>query len=165
VSVEGAKMLVCDHCQTLGKPYKEDHPVPSRPRPTASPKSNVRSPTILPVRRKTTELPRELDELDLADDLAERVRKNRTKLGISQDELARRVKQKLSVIQKIETGKMTPDSRLCHELEHELKVKLLLPHDDDEAESPKAAAPTSVTLGDIIQIKDKSKLGEPKSSS
>ena len=158
-------MLVCDHCQTLGKPYKEDHPVPSRPRPTVSPKSNVRSPIILPVRRKTAELPREIDELDLADDFAERVRKHRTKLGISQDELARRVKQKLSVIQKIETGKITPDSRLCHELEHELKVKLLLPHDDDETESPKAAAPTSVTLGDIIQIKGKSKLDDSNSSS
>jgi putative transcription factor len=163
VTVEGAKVLVCDHCQTLGKPYKEDHPVPNRPRPPVSPRSNLRSPITLPVRRKTAELPRELDELDLADDFAERVRKHRTKLGISQEELARRVKQKLSVIQKIETGKITPDSRLCHELEHELKVKLLLPRDEEEL--PKATAPTSVTLGDIIQIKDKSKPDDANSSS
>ena len=155
VSVEGAKMLVCNRCQTLGKPYKEDYVAPRHPHLPASPPLSMRTTSHLPVHRNTAQLPRELDELDLADDLAHRVRKHRTKLGISQEELARRVKEKLSVIQKIETGKIAPDTRLCRALEHELKVKLLVPHKEDEL--PKGTAPASVTLGDIIQVKDKSK--------
>jgi putative transcription factor len=95
-------------------------------------------------------------QFDLAEDLAERVRKYRMKLALSQEELAKRVKEKLSVIQKIETGKMTPDMRLCRALEHELKVKLLLPH-TETAEVPKSAVPSEVTLGDIVRVKDKSK--------
>jgi putative transcription factor len=96
-----------------------------------------------------------MGQYDLAEDLAERVRKYRMKLALSQEELAKRVKERLSVIQKIETGKMTPDMRLCRALEHELKVKLLVPH--TEADVPKSVAPSEVTLGDIVRVKDKSK--------
>jgi putative transcription factor len=95
-----------------------------------------------------------MDELDLADDYSSRVRDRRMKLELSQEELAKRVKEKLSVIQKIETGKMTPNTKLCRELEHELKVKLLLPR--KEAVVP-TTTPAEVTLGDIIRIKGKSK--------
>jgi len=146
-------MLVCSECRKLGKSYKEDLPSKRTYVPqSASPSIRTMNP---PVRRKAAQLPREINELDLTDDLAEKVRKHRRSLGISQEELARRVKEKLSVIQKIETGKMTPDTRLCRELEHELKVKLLVPHEEDE--TPNSSAPADVTLGDIIQLKDKTK--------
>ena len=78
------------------------------------------------------------------------------KLGLSQDELAKRVKEKLSVMQKIETGKMTPNTKLCRELEHELKIKLLVQR-KETPEVPKTEAPAEITLGDILRIKDKSK--------
>ncbi len=59
-----------------------------------------------------------MDETDIVEDCADRVRRQRMKLGLSQDQLAKSVKEKLSVIQKIEIGKMTPDTRLCRALEH-----------------------------------------------
>ena len=152
IEVEGAKMLVCHSCQKLGKPYNEE------PRPAPQPQPKVIRSTYVPTlaRKRKSELPKEMDQLDLADDVAEQVRKHRTKLGLSQEDLAKRVKEKLSVIQKIENGKMTPDMRLCRTLEHELKVKLLLPHAETE-DLPKGSAPSEVTLGDIIRIKDKAK--------
>jgi len=75
------------------------------------------------------------------------------KLGWSQDDLAKKVKEKLSVIQKIETGKITPDTQLCRRLQHELKIKLLVPR--KEAPAPKISTPTELTLGDIVKIKGK----------
>ena len=141
-------MMVCSRCQRLGTPYEEE-PI------------TVRQPvrkalTLGVVRRKAPELPKGMEESDLAEDYAERVRKHRMKSGLSQEDLAKRVKEKLSVIQKIETGKMTPDTQLCRELEHELKVKLLVPRKETPA-TPKSTAPAEVTLGDIIRIKGKSK--------
>jgi putative transcription factor len=156
VEVEGAKMLVCHTCQNLGKPYKEEQK--AVPQPQRQPVRAVTySPT--PLSKRKIELPREMDQFDLADDIAQRVRKYRTKLGLSQADLAKRVKVKLSVIQKIETGKIAPDTRLCRALEHELKVKLLLPHAETE-EVPKGSPPSEVTLGDIMKIKDKTKTTE-----
>lgn len=150
VRVEGAKLLVCGQCQRLGKPYVEE-PVVKRP---AAP----RTLSLRGVHRKAPELPKGMEELDIAEDCAERVRNQRMKLGLSQDELAKRVREKLSVIQKIETGKMTPDTRLCRQLEHELRIKLLVPR-KEISEVPKTPVPAEVTLGDIIRVKGKSKLG------
>lgn len=143
VKVEGAKMLVCHSCQHLGEPYQED-PVLQRPRPGI-----VRLARI-PVRRPA-ELPKEIQELDIAENFADIIRKRRMKLGMSQEDLANRVKEKLSVIQKIEMGKIAPETRLCRELQHELKIKLLVPRKEEP--SPKMAAPSEITLGDIIKIK------------
>jgi len=42
-------------------------------------------------------------------------------------------------------------------LEHELRIKLLIPR--KETAVPKMAAPAEVTLGDIIRIKGKPKSG------
>jgi putative transcription factor len=95
-----------------------------------------------------------MEEFEVAENFPVLVRKRRMKLGWSQEDLAKRVKEKLSVIQKIETGKIAPDTRLCRELQHELKIKLLVPR--KETPSPKITAPSEITLGDIIKIKDKS---------
>ena len=145
VEVEGAKMLTCRSCQTLGKPYHEE-PVVQRPRPTFT--GSVRLPRT-PVRR-VTELPKEIEELDVAENFSELVRKGRMKLGWSQEDLARKVNEKLSLIQKVETGKVSPNTRLCRLLQHELKIKLLVPR--KETPAPKTPAPAEVTLGDIAKI-------------
>ncbi len=150
VMVEGAKMLVCSKCQKLGKPYQEE---PQQPRVTGPLRLNIQ-PRVSP--RRLADLPKEMNELDVAENFPELVRKHRMKLGLSQEDLAERVKEKLSVIQKIETGKVAPNSRLCRALEHELKVKLLVPRREAD-DVPKSAAPSEVTLGDIIRIKGKTK--------
>jgi putative transcription factor len=143
-------MLVCGKCQKLGKPYQEE---PQAPRMITSRRPNFQ-PRVS--QRRMAELPKEMDELEVSDNFSELVRKHRMKLGLSQEDLAKRVKEKLSVIQKIETGKMAPDSRLCRELEHELKVKILVPR-KETIEVPKSAAPKEVTLGDIMRVKGKAK--------
>lgn len=147
VIVEGAKMLVCSKCQKLGEPYEEEAPPPQR-----TPADTFRAPR--PTQHKPAELPKEMQELEVAENYPELIRKRRMKLGLSQDELANRVREKLSVIQKIESGKVEPNTRLCRLLEHELKVKLLVPL--KETELPKNAALSEITLGDIVKIRGKS---------
>ena len=148
VKVEGAKLLVCGRCQRLGTPYV-DEPVVRRPL-----SRGIFVPRVAP--RRAPELPKGMEELEIVEDCADRVRHQRMKSGLSQDTLAKHVKEKLSVIQKIETGKMTPNTKLCRELEHELKIKLLVPR-KEIPEVPRSAPPAEVTLGDIIRIKGKSK--------
>lgn len=149
VRVEGAKMLVCSSCQHLGKPYQEERSVPTRPYAP----STLRMPKA--IHRRAPELPRGMEESDVAEDYSNLVRSHRMKMGLSQEELAKRVKERLTVIQKIETGKIAPDSKLCRELEHELRIKLLVPRKAIPA--PKMAAPAEVTLGDIIRVRGKQK--------
>jgi len=146
--VEGAKLMVCSACQRLGKPYDEEPPA------TPTPSRAITFPRV--ISKKAHELPKGMEELDIAEDYAVRVRRERMKMGLTQGELAQRVKEKLSVIQKIETGRITPDTRLCRALEHELRIKLLVPR-KEATEVPMIGTPAGVTLGEIVKIKSRSK--------
>ncbi len=79
--VEGAKMLVCGRCQRLGKPYVEE-PTFKRPLPRG-----IVGPRV--TQRRAPDLPRGMDETDIVEDCADRVRRQRMKLGLSQDQLAK----------------------------------------------------------------------------
>ena len=76
-------------------------------------------------------------------------------MGLSQTDLAFKAKEKLSVIQKIELGKIVPTMRLTKELEHILRVKLLAPRGELEVTSVpiRQVGPRELTLGDIALVK------------
>ena len=83
------------------------------------------------------------------------MKEGREKMGLSQTDLAFKAKEKLTVIQKIELGKILPPMRLTKELEHILRVKLLAPRGEIEVSDVpvKQAGPRELTLGDIALIK------------
>lgn len=150
IVIEGSRLLVCVRCSSLGEPDLKreertfDSTLPT-PRPLGSPKTA--KPT-------STRLPREVEELEISDDFPNMIKKAREKSKMSQQDLARAVKERLSIIQKIELGKMTPDLKLTHALEHTLKVRLLLPRSEPETPADKSGK-SGLTLGDVIQYKKK----------
>jgi putative transcription factor len=64
--------------------------------------------------------------------------------------------EKLSVIQKIEVGKIIPDINLARKIENLLKIKLLIPAQEEKGSCKTVEKPT-LTLGDLAKIKYKSK--------
>jgi len=95
--------------------------------------------------------------LELAEDFGTKIRKSRERLGLSHDELGKRLNEKVSLLRKIEMGKMAPDDKLAAALEHLLKVKLIVPAKEEKVPEAKIPKKTSreLTLGDLIQIKKK----------
>lgn len=147
VIIEGAVVVTCPQCGRLGKPYIEP------PRPRLSPPVHVARSTARPGARATRPISREaLGELEVTENYAARIRRAREKIGLTQEDLATRVKEKLSIIQKIESGKMTPDMKLCRELEHFLKIELLVPSVEAPVTTPPLQS-ANLTLGDIIKVK------------
>ena len=69
--------------------------------------------------------------------------------------MAMKVKERLSVIQKIELGKMEPDMRLAKALEHVLRIKLLVMTSEPPAPKPAPGATKEVTLADVARIRKK----------
>lgn len=145
VIIEGAVVVACPQCARLGKIYVE----PRRPRPPPQPA--VTSYLPRPARPSSHE---SIGELEVVEDHAARIRKAREKIGLTQEDLAARVKERLSMIQKIESGKMTPDLRLCRELEHSLRIELLAPRVETPEVTGLTAGP-NVTLGDIVKVRRK----------
>ena len=83
-----------------------------------------------------------------------KVKKAREEQGLTQEVLAKLVGEKLSVIKRIEMGKLKPSLDLARKLEKALKVRLV--------EEAKATEPVQqprprleLTLGDVAVIKDR----------
>jgi len=107
-------------------------------------------------------LPKVVEESDLIEEYSRVIKEGREKLGISQQDLAFKAKEKLTLIQKIEIGKMSPTMRLSKELEHILRVRLLVPREElDLPSPPRRGAPSpGATLGDVALVKHKEDIDE-----
>ena len=148
-------MTACELCARLGTPYQEPRvPPATAPIVTARPRPSI-LPRPVPPRPADRRVPREVDELDLADNYPQIIQKARRKHELSQEELAMKVKERLSMIQKIELGKMVPDIRLAKTLEHVLRVKLLVPRSEPPAPKLPASTTKETTLADIAKIRKK----------
>ena len=85
-----------------------------------------------------------------------KIRQAREKLGLSHEELGKKINEKASVLRKLETGKMTPNNILVTKLEHVLKIKLLVPISEEKIPQQTPKSPNrELTLGDLIQLNKK----------
>ena len=152
--IEGANMTVCAKCANLGSGYWE--PKPKRQLRTK--KGTIRQP-IQPFakRKQGITVP---EEFELVADLGQQVRQARERLDLSHEDLGRKIREKVSVLRKIESGKMVPDLALAEKLEHTLKIWLRVPPSEPKAQLSSSSKPRGTTLGDLIQFKLKEKEAE-----
>jgi putative transcription factor len=66
-----------------------------------------------------------------------------------------KVKEHLSVIRKIELGKMVPNMRLAKELEHVLRIRLLVLTSEPPVPKLTPGVTKEVTLADVARIRNK----------
>jgi len=155
--IEGARMTVCRNCAELGTVYSEATSLPTShkrniakyPAPSFSMKKH-------PI--KVTET------LELIDSFSPKIRQAREKFGLSHEDLGRKIGEKVSVLRKIETGKMTPNHRLAEKLEHTLRIKLLVPPSEPKLPPSTLPKPPEITLGKIVHLR-KEKRGQRKDES
>ncbi|HLD89072.1 MAG TPA: multiprotein bridging factor aMBF1 [Candidatus Nanoarchaeia archaeon] len=83
------------------------------------------------------------------------VKQEREKLGLSQEEFARKISEKESLLNKIESGKVKPSMAIAHKLEKALKVKIIK-EVDEESVLPITKS-EEFTIGDVIRIKNRKK--------
>jgi len=153
--IEGAKMLVCAECSKLGSVYWEAKTEPRMKKISR----RLPQPVIAP--RKQPPITVE-ESQELIDNCSVKVRRAREKLGLSHEDLGKKISEKVSVLRKIESGKMSPDNLLIEKLQHALKIKLLVPVSEPKVPSKVLASsrPSAPTLGDIAHVKkEKEKRG------
>ena len=143
-------MVVCVKCAKLGSGYWE--PTLQRRTKKASPKRQPRLPVI-----KIKQRPTVIETLELVGDFGQRVRQAREGLELSHEDLGRKIREKVSVLRKIESGKMVPDLGLAEKLEHTLKIKLRVLVTEPKAQISTSSRPHGATFGDLIQFKVKKK--------
>lgn len=149
--IEGARLVVCSDCATLGSiswEFKPPRAIPAIKLPTS-----VKRPQL-----KTTTMPQSPLEstLELAGDFGARIRHAREAQKLSHEDLGRRINEKISLLKKLESQKMKPNNRLAEKLQYALKIKLLVPVKKEKIPKGLLTNPPSeaVTLGDLMKKSD-----------
>lgn len=80
------------------------------------------------------------------------IKKKREQLGIKQEDFAKKISEKVSLLHKVETNQFEPNISLARKIEKFLNIKLI------EIEEIKASPPTTsksegLTIGDFIKVK------------
>jgi len=154
--IEGAKMLVCSNCAKFSSStwYPEESRVPLK---IAQPLPVKRHLSVPEYRRTRNDLS---SDLELAEGFPAIIREARERLGLDHVALGRIIGEKVSVLQKIESGKLYPDIAFAKKLEHELKIRIL--SSPQETEYPRDASlhPQELTFGDIVSIRKKEQRSE-----
>lgn len=137
--VEGTTLSVCPACAKFGKTHQ-------------SPKSRFKGKRKGPMFRAKKDKKREV--LLIKTNYADLVRDAREKMGLKQEEFAKKVNEKVSIIQQMENSRFRPSIRLAKKLESILKIKLI---EKDEAAKDlpmmKKSNAGGLTIGDMIKFK------------
>jgi len=135
IILEGSEVTVCENC----KDYGVEKPKLSAPM------------KLKPVKKSV--------KIDLGEELVENfheiIRREREKRGWSQEELAKRIQEKVSLIRKIENAEITPEPEIVEKLERLFNIKLRASVEEIQLENKKKNL--TLTLGDIVVIKKKKK--------
>ena len=137
--IEGSKLNVCGTCAKFGKiigPIKQQ--VRERPRPIR------RFEPVEEEKKKIIWI--------VGSDFAEKIRKKREKLGLKQEDFAKKISEKESIVHKLETGEFTPSLKLARKLEVLLGIKLIESYEEEEKITAKEET-EEFTIGDVIKIK------------
>jgi putative transcription factor len=145
--IEGSVMVVCKECSKLGKVQK----TPPKPKFV---KQNKKPKRQAPTRKKVYSRNDEPTE-ELIEDFSLEVRKAREAKNWSREDLGKKINERVSVITRIETGKMTPDIKLTKKLERALDIKLLEKVENVDLNQFINSSSGERTLGNIMKIKRK----------
>ncbi len=147
--IEGANMLVCGECAKLGSVTWE---AKTEPRMKKVARRLPQQLTVAPRKQP----PITVDEsMELVDDFGGKIRRARETLGMSHEDLGKKISEKVSVLRKIETSKMTPNNLLTEKLQHALRIKLMVPVSEPKvpAKALATSRPSAPTLGDLVIMK------------
>lgn len=147
IEVEGSILNVCEKCASFGKvvsrvkqelPEKKKKKLEKAAEKLAEEKARKETETVQLI----------------VPDYSKIIKTAREKTGLKQEELAKRLAEKESIIHKLESGTMKPDIPLARKLEKFLRIKLVEEVEVDEsAADSKAKSSARLTIGDLIRIK------------
>lgn len=158
VKVEGAELDVCGDCAEFGTEVRQDTSSPTSTKYSTSSSSTSSSSASASSGSSGGGRRRDMfDEMEeVATDYDDRIRSARESEGLSQEELADQLNEKVGVIRKLERGDTLPTDEVQRELESALGVSLSESGGDDEYEfdSDEGSSTGSYTLGDVVKRKD-----------
>ncbi len=135
VLIEGVQLNVCQKCSSFGKILKM---------PVQAQKKELK-PAI-----KREQAQREIIQV-IREDFPDIIRQKRERLGLKQEEFAKFLSEKESMIHKIESGTYVPPLEIARKIERQLGISLI----EEKELTPQhlKEKKDTFTIGDVIKVK------------
>lgn len=132
--VEGTQLKVCNDCGSFGK-------IIARPQPVQERKKPVQARQQVVVEK-------------IVSDYARLIRSEREKRGMTQEDFAKLIGIKASLVHKLETGNIEPQVEIARKLEKKLGITLVeTTREKINAVTTSKKRAEGLTIGDIINLK------------
>jgi len=145
IEVEGSMLNVCEKCSSYGRVVAKIR----QAEPEKKKKKQEKAAEEAKKAAKTTETMQVI-----VSNYSDIIKRAREKSGLKQEELAKKIAEKESIIHKLESGIIKPDISLARKLEKFLKILLV---EEVETESigasEKKRDSEGLTIGDMIKIR------------
>ncbi len=136
--VEGANMRVCLECSSYGHVVTINQPVVDK---------KIE-------REKELKTKPSVEMIDcVVDDYSEKIKKAREKRGLKQEDLAKDIAEKVSVIHQLESNKLKPSFKLAKKLEVFLNITLISQFEQNIIKKDESIdfKDNAVTIGDLLK--------------
>lgn len=141
VEIEKSRMVVCESCAKYGKVLHEIKVQEiSKKKEIAPSKEAPKAPETIQI---------------IVKDYSSKIKNARERKGIKQEDFAKVINEKESLIHHLESGKMEPNMVLAQKLEKVLGIKLIEEVVLEKEEKKEGLKPHNgpMTLGDLINLK------------
>lgn len=131
MKIEGSILEVCEDCLKYGERIIEPEEI------------------TLTKSKKKVSLP---EEEILVDNYGKLISEKRKELKLTREEFAKKIKEKESVIRRVESEEMIPDDKLIKKIENFLEIKLRRKF--EEKPLKRKEIKQKLTLGDVVELKE-----------
>jgi len=132
--VEGTMLKVCSSCSKFGNVIE-----------VKKPEIKEEVSRIVPIRHvETVEM--------IVEDYFSLVKKAREKRDLKQEEVAKQIAEKESVVQKVESGSLKPSLKLAKKFEQFFKIKLIESYTEEKKKNLDFKS-SDLTIGDLLRMK------------
>ena len=139
IGTGGSELDVCNRCVKYGTEVIGE---------THSPKKNIRPGSSV---RSNAPYFRKIEVEEINPNYGQIIRKAREKVGLTQEKLAQKINEKMSLVGKIERNEIVPDDTVRKKIERLLNISLIERMETQEIQHSKGSK--TLTLGDIALIK------------
>ncbi len=146
INIDGSELTVCGKCSQHGNAIGKRTPVSRKVSPVSRKPASAGS-------RRPQKKAREMVVDELVDEYGQMIKEAREKKKWTHDKLASMIKEKSTLVKKIEREEIVPEDDVRQKIEKVLDIKLTERISDDEWSGEHLNRGT--TLGDIVTIKRK----------
>lgn len=144
VRVEGSVVITCDGCSGYGEVIGEAERVEKK-------EVEVEAE---PLRR---DIRFEIESAGLVDDYSRLIREARERKGMKQKDLAASINEPISLIHRIESGRLKPSNIITRKIQSKLGIKLFEESGNSGDDEIKMDSHKELTLGDLVVVRKRSK--------